>query len=1087
MKRGGKINRKLKGSGDKIDMKRQKRFITGITVVCLMMFLILIVNKSPHSNEGQIKAVGETSESSVVKEGVKIDATLSDYPTIGDIPFSALDGEGELNGYRRMEKNEYIPVKTTMMDGRRYFIGFGPLSNGRHIDSTAAMPDMDDFGLPLPLDSQNPNDVYQVNVQRPLPWKSATVPIFGPQLALMPKPIDDRQYWTTYAFDGGKEMGHKFPSGAQEDVGSSFEFGAQDSMGNFSGITRESGTILKMYTNEKEVIAYSILVNQETKIVTALIKATVSPVGTKGRIKTTYKYLKVDSQVQKIALAYGLHVDIQKQHTKSELFSLGDYQGIYFNQNDLSDKQPYFLQFHMDGYKNQPTTEYLTNNFGTSIWKGKVSNLPDPVSTPEIGKGNKYNLSHPTLGLRWDSVELQPLESTAWSLDQSVTVSIAEEEEFEKTAENLTSGNIDITNVNDEIEYSVSLKNKTVITNGSIKDTLPAEVSKPTEIILDNADGSSTILDSSKVYDEATHTITLSNMKFDPKQTVLRYSVTILPSASEKTIINTATLNGIDADEDPLEEVTASVEIDVFKEPDPFTAPIAHGDDQIPAPNLEDEFVEYRVDLDIPLRNDKTTYPKVFKLTNNFENDVLALTDPSKTRIVTDKNVDVTNLFTTVIKDGKIVTELISPASGGEDIYGHTVYIDYRFNAKDGVDLIPYLSEGYYHFKFDVDFQYSPKDAPLKSNVADGTLPGPLGQATAYYQDEKSQEITGYPAIKQSGKVGLDTFTFNELAIPNYEVLKVEGAVTGKFELAPIETKFIYRSTVFGLRQTVKRTDGSSASEANLGETLHHQVDVNSAFSSETPKVYYQTLILTEPLDSNLESPTELSLQLTNGKEVGEVSYDPVRHLVTAKLSEADQVARSEDVHLVYQAKISIETPLGTEMKAKATASGSYSNGNEVKTQESNEVVSKVTKGILIFESAPKKLSFGEPVKISSKEQVYPLQTINGDDLSVKDLRGIGEKWSLTAKMTKLLTHTKGKQLPESMYYRYNGNEQLMGLEESALIRDETTTSRNSIIVSDDWVHTITQPFVKTKAGQVQKGTYQGTIQWTLQDVPSRE
>lgn len=1087
MKRGGEINRKLKG--DKANMKRKKRFITGIIVVCLMMLLILIANKITLSNKGQIEAVGETLESSVVKEGVKIDATLRDYPKIGDIPFSALDEEGELNGYRRMEKNEYIPIKSTVRDDRDYYIAFGAVSNKRKVSDDAVNTKIDDYGVTLPKDTED-SSFYQLRVGSAEPGGGGKVSIFGPQLATKPKPNSTHPSptWATYAHKSGSGMGYKLDEGIVNDGGSSFEFGAQFSSGKFSGITRDSGAILKMYTNEKEVIAYSILVNPSDQKITALVKVKVSPVGTKGRMKITYNYLKVNSNVQTIALAFGLNAEIQNKANSSKIFSLGDYKGIYFNGDTLNDGQNYFLQFHLDGYENRPTTEYVTDyKADETIWGGKVSNVANPVSTPEIGKDNPFIMTYPSFGLRWDSVELGPLESVEYSMDQSVSTSIAETEEFEKTAENLTSGNIDITNVNDEIEYSVLLKNNTVITNGSIKDILPPEVSKPTEIILDNADGSSTVLDSSKVYDEATHTITLSNMQFNPKQTTLRYTVTILPSASEKTITNTVTLNGIDADEDPLEEVTTSAEIDVFKEPDPFTAPVAHGDDQIPAPNLEDEFVDYHVDLDIPIRNATTTYPKVFKLTNNFENDVLALTDPSKTRIVTDKNVDVTNLFTTVIKDGKVVTELISPAGGGEDIYGHTVHIDYRFNAKDDVDLIPYLSEGFYHFKFDVDFQYSLKEAPLKSNSADGTLPGPLGQATAYYQDENGQEFVGYPAIEQIGKVGLDTFTFNELAIPNYELLKVEGAVSGKFELAPIETKFIYRSTVFGLRQTVKRTDGSSASEANLGETLHHQVDVNSVFSSETPKVYYQTLILTESLDSNLESPTELSLQLTNGKEVGEVSYDPVRHLVTAKLSEADQVARSEDVHLVYQAKISIETPLGTEMKAKATASGSYSNGNEVTTQESNEVMSKVTKGILIFESAPKKLSFGEPVKISSKEQVYPLQTINGDDLSVKDLRGIGEKWSLTAKMLKLLTHSSGKQLPEAMYYRYNGNEQLMGLEESALIRDETTTSRNSIIVSDDWVHTITQPFVKTKAGQVQKGTYQGTIQWTLQDVPSRE
>lgn len=360
-----------------------------------------------------------------------------------------------------------------------------------------------------------------------------------------------------------------------------------------------------------------------------------------------------------------------------------------------------------------------------------------------------------------------------------------------------------------------------------------------------------------------------------------------------------------------------------------------------------------------------------------------------------------------------------------------------------------------------------------------------IGQATAYYQDEAGVAIPGYPAIVQSGQSGIDTFTFSQLVIPNYEFVKVEGLVTGKFAETPLITTFTYRSTKFNLNQTVKHLDGSAGAEAKLGETLQYQVEFNSNFKAATPEVLFKTLTIREPLDANLEEPTNMALKLSNGKSVGKVTYDKATRMLTATLAEADKVVRSEILVLEYQAVVKVGTPINSLIKEKANAESSYSNGSVSSKQDSNEVSTKVLAGSLIFESAPSTLSFGDPVKISSIEKNYPLQVKTGD-LSVRDLRGTGKQWSMTAKMVKVLTNTSNNsQLPEGMYYVNNGKEQVMKLNQAILIQDTTTTTTNSVILSEKWGTSTNSFFVKTVGGQAKRGTYQGTIEWTLQDVPS--
>lgn len=75
------------------------------------------------------------------------------------------------------------------------------------------------------------------------------------------------------------------------------------------------------------------------------------------------------------------------------------------------------------------------------------------------------------------------------------------------------------------------------------------------------------------------------------------------------------------------------------------------------------------------------------------------------------------------------------------------------------------------------------------------------GRATAHYQDETGNEIPGFPPIEKTGNE-LESFTFDQIEIDNYEFVKREGPLTGFFTKEPIETKFIYKEKKLDLIQS---------------------------------------------------------------------------------------------------------------------------------------------------------------------------------------------------------------------------------------------------------------------------------------------
>ncbi|WP_197093050.1 MucBP domain-containing protein [Carnobacterium maltaromaticum] len=359
-----------------------------------------------------------------------------------------------------------------------------------------------------------------------------------------------------------------------------------------------------------------------------------------------------------------------------------------------------------------------------------------------------------------------------------------------------------------------------------------------------------------------------------------------------------------------------------------------------------------------------------------------------------------------------------------------------------------------------------------------------LGTVTFKYQDKQGTEIAKDEVYQDI--VGEMYPRDKVLAISGYKYSEtLEDGDPSNYGEVTSESKkviYVYEENYFELLQEVSKLDGSNASTVALNEELIYTLNLDSKL--EGSGSFYTSMIMTEVIDSSLEDPTDIKLTSSDGSIVGKTSYNSVNRKITASIKRSDNVVYSENLILSYRAQVKSNVSMSTVIKEKGNAKATYSDGKITNEKESNEVESKVDKGNLIFESAPDTISFGDDSKITSKKTKYYIEFKDGE-LSVKDLRGNGSNWSMTAKLTKLLTHENNTTLSDGIIYPYNGNDQLIGLESEGLIYEETTSSTDTISISNAWEDKITQPFVEVTPGVARKGTYSGVIQWTLRDVPS--
>jgi len=277
-----------------------------------------------------------------------------------------------------------------------------------------------------------------------------------------------------------------------------------------------------------------------------------------------------------------------------------------------------------------------------------------------------------------------------------------------------------------------------------------------------------------------------------------------------------------------------------------------------------------------------------------------------------------------------------------------------------------------------------------------------------------------------------------------------------------------------------------------VGSILTYTLSVKNNKSADV-QTEWEKVILEDVLSKGLDfipSSIQVNGEATNSTQF---SYDEG----TKKLQiELGNLSSQEEINVVFQAKVN-ESAVEQTIKNKASATGEipqeaeFTPGpidpeKELKTitVESNEVENPGGEilGILDFVSAPKMLSFGDQLKISSKNERYPL-VHQVDDLIVQDTRKVKSEWQVTARMFKTLQNSNGDTLPSALVYRQAGQDQVIGASDMVIYRHKSADS-SPVNISSEWEGVEEGLLLDVKAGEARSTNYSGIIEWTLQDVP---
>ncbi|MFW5438188.1 lectin-like domain-containing protein [Paenibacillus apiarius] len=184
----------------------------------------------------------------------------------------------------------------------------------------------------------------------------------------------------------------------------------------------------------------------------------------------------------------------------------------------------------------------------------------------------------------------------------------------------------------------------------------------------------------------------------------------------------------------------------------------------------------------------------------------------------------------------------------------------------------------------------------------------------------------------------------------------------------------------------------------------------------------------------------------------------------------ANSANKGEEV--AYQYAIpAAQLPLGTHQIAVHAI-------DDTGRQSNVEIVTVHVTGKLVFTTASENISF-ENIKISSQPS---WSKRNSDwDIRVKDTRGLGSSWRLSATLTEPFTDDKGNELKDALIFvDENGNETTMEPGMAAYVFEKVTQDQQE--VSINW---------ETNQGILLKinpyayaGKYKGLISWNLVDAP---
>ncbi|TFI73312.1 hypothetical protein CKN81_07470 [Carnobacterium divergens] len=259
--------------------------------------------------------------------------------------------------------------------------------------------------------------------------------------------------------------------------------------------------------------------------------------------------------------------------------------------------------------------------------------------------------------------------------------------------------------------------------------------------------------------------------------------------------------------------------------------------------------------------------------------------------------------------------------------------------------------------------------------------------------------------------------------------------------------------------------------------------EVDNKYKKMTGPIKYKTLIFKQPLDPNLENPTNITLKTKEGAVIGEGRFNATDKVVEANLNQ--EVVSTEDILFEFDATVKTDVTPGVLVKGQTTVEGVYNTNAIFYKAVSNEVSTMIIEdaGKLIFVSAPQLLDYGDDLKILTKDQKYSTQ-VKEDSLVVQDSRGSGSEWSMRATLLESLSSDSNHELKDALHYYSNGQDYTFSVGDAIPIMDKKTTDSQPIDISSNWKGVEEGPVLDVKAGKPYAEKYSTSIQWTLQDVP---
>ncbi|MGX7388739.1 MucBP domain-containing protein [Carnobacterium divergens] len=258
---------------------------------------------------------------------------------------------------------------------------------------------------------------------------------------------------------------------------------------------------------------------------------------------------------------------------------------------------------------------------------------------------------------------------------------------------------------------------------------------------------------------------------------------------------------------------------------------------------------------------------------------------------------------------------------------------------------------------------------------------------------------------------------------------------------------------------------------------------VNNKYTKMTGPIKYKKLTFKQPLDTNLENPTNVTLKTKEGSVIGEGRFNATDKVVEANLNQ--EVLSTEDILFEFDATVKTDVTPGVLVKGQTTVEGVYNTNAIFYKALSNEVSTMIIEdaGKLIFVSAPQLLDYGDNLKILTKDQKYSTQ-VKEDALVVQDSRGSGSEWSMRATLLESLSSDSNHELKDALHYYSNGQDYTFSVGDAIPIMDKKTTDSQPIDISSNWKGVEEGPVLDVKAGKPYAEKYSTSIQWTLQDVP---